>query len=318
MAWFRRHSRAILAVLGGGIGAILGAVVQELLNTDLRVVAAIATVLAMLAIGTLAALGALIDSHRGTNDQLLGDARALVAAIDQERAEQNAVLSRTSSILSTELRNLSAQFGLRVSRLLLSDVNAMETLDEDKSAQLIFSVQEELCVLDILSEEGHWPDESMDSQHSEDFFRELIRLIDSLTPGVAYKRIVQVMNPTAAPLRAKSSTFIGHCHDMLDMREERNSRVSLRVARTRFPFKFMLIDRSRLVLQLQEYGQGEQRLTIWGEILIEDPSKQLVSIFREIWDQIDDDPLTRTIIRRDLPSRVQQPSPSDPSQQNDD
>ena len=294
-----RHSRVVLAVVSALVGATLGAGVQEALNSELRLLSAVTCAVLLAIIGVLAGQATMIDSQR----KIVSDSRALVTSAEAERHASSRRLDELSKSLTREMTDLEMQFGLRVDRLLLSEVNAMTSLDEDASAQLIFSAEEELCVLDIISEHGRWPDESMDDEHSDDFFNELIGRVKEADPPISYKRIVQVKDPSTSLRRAASGRFINHCHNMLEVRSGGKHKVSLRVTRMRFPFKFMLIDKSRLVLQLQEYEEGGDWFRIWGEILINDPKREFVSIFREIWDQIDDDPLTRTVTAKDLPIR---------------
>jgi hypothetical protein len=302
MKYLSKHSKTALAIASALVGAVMGAVVQDILNSDFRFLTAIAAVLSLGIVGLLVGQAAFADSHRAANEQVVAGTQAVLVEARKSRLEQQEELRRIAGDLAKNMTSLASQFGLRVERLLLADVNAMASLDEDQSAQLILSAQEELCILDILSDEGRWPDEAMDEQHAADYFGELMKHIRESSPPVSYKRIVQVVDPKSSLLGAKNARFIEHCYAMLELRRLRGRRVSLRVARRRFPFKFMLIDRSRLVLQLQEYDGGSAALKIWGEILISDPNRDLIAIFREIWEQVDDDAETRTVTEVDLPA----------------
>ena len=76
----------------------------------------------------------------------------------------------------------------------------------------------------------------------------------------------------------------------------------MKVARRRFPFKIILIDDHSLIVQLQEYDSTGRAFHLWGDLLISDPQRELISIFREIWDQIDGDDESRSLTESDLPT----------------
>ncbi|MBO3748039.1 hypothetical protein J5X84_18350 [Streptosporangiaceae bacterium NEAU-GS5] len=276
-------------------GAVLGAAVQELLNTQLRLLAAIAVVLCVSLVAGVAALLSTLESRRQADEEISRNSKSL--ADDLEIEFQSLAASVTADI-----QRLSKQFGLKVEKVLLEELNSIESLSDDRTAQMVFSAQHELCVLDWLSDLGRWPDEAMEAGYSRRFFEELMNTIRSRPPEFKYRRIVQVRNPAELLANAATPGFVRHCHDMLDLRAARDHNISLRVARRRFPFKFILVDRDRLVLQLQRHGDSGEDLAIWGEILITDPAGGLVSIFRKIWDELDDG--SNPVTKGDLPAAV--------------
>ncbi|MBB5627173.1 hypothetical protein [Sphaerisporangium krabiense] len=287
------------------VGAVLGAAVQEVLTTELRLAAAIAVVLCVTVIGLFAALLATLESRRQADIEVSESNQALLWTVRKEAVELGDRFQQASIAIAAEVRDLSKRFGLHVEQLLLEEVNAMDSLDDDKTAQLMLSAQQELFVLDLISEEGHWPDGAMQADHSKDFFETLVQKVRGAPPSFTYKRIVQVSDPLRSLRNAKTTGFIRHCHAMLDLRKRKGHRVTLRVARRRFPFKFMLMDRTKLVIQLQEYSDVDESLRIWGEILISDPSSELIKIFLNIWAELDDDQHTRTVRIGELPPLAQ-------------
>ena len=291
-----KYSKAALAVASALTGAVLGAVVQDVLTTGFRVVEAVACVLSLGVIALIVILAVIAESQRTTNDGITKQLATLLSEVALAHQRQEAGLQQKSDLLLGGMKTLSAQFGLQVERLFLSEVNAFKSLEEDPSAQLIYSATEEVCVLDLLDESG-----SMSDDHVKKFYAELIRKASESGPSFTYKRIVQVEDPSSSLAEGKDAIFTQHCRSMLELRATKHHRASLRVTKLRFPFKFMMMDRSRLVLQLQEYNDNGS-FRVLGEVLISDPQSSLISFFAEIWDQIDDDPQTRTVTLNDLPT----------------
>jgi hypothetical protein len=291
-----KHSKVALAVASALTGAVLGTVVQGILTSGFRVLEAVACVLCLGVIALIVTMAVITESQRTTNDGITKQLDALLSEVAVARQGQEVELRQKSELLLSGMKTLSAQFGLHVERLFLSEVNMMKSLEEDPSVQLIFSATEELCVLDLLSE-----NDSMNEEPIGRFYAELIRRVHDSDPSFTYKRIVQVEDPNGSLAQSEDETFVQHCRSMLDLRATKHHHVSLRVTKERFPFKFMMMDRSHLVLQLQEYNDNGG-FKILGEILISDPQSSLLSFFAEIWDRIDDDPQTRTVTLNDLPT----------------
>jgi hypothetical protein len=292
--------RPALAVGSAVAGAVLGAMVQNVLDSQLRVLAAIAVMLAVFVVGLSTALIAQTDGAKETNLRTAQQVAASAVAMMRGSSELRDRLDRNTQALAQQLGDISRQFGLRAHHLLISDVNRMKTISESRSSQLILGVKTELLVLDFLSKNGRWPDESMSEAHSREHFDALVAHIRTLSPPFAYKRIVQVDDTGNAFRGVKTQSMLDHCRDMLTLRDEKGYHVSLRVSRKRFPYKFVLIDRAALILQLQEYDADGDNLTVWGDLIITDPQGDMVSVFQNIWNEIDDDPATRTATRDDL------------------
>jgi hypothetical protein len=191
---------------------------------------------------------------------------------------------------------------MRVERLLLAELNALHPLDEVASEQMIYSVQRQLYVLDLLSEDGRWPDEATNQDRVGQYFNALVQRIRESSRPLIYKRIFQVPDPTSRLPGIDNKNLIAHCREILDLHRERLHRVSMKVARRRFPFKIVLIDDNFLIIQLQEYDSTGKAFQLWGELRICDPQRELISIFREIWDQVDGDDESRSLTESDLPT----------------
>jgi hypothetical protein len=298
MAWVARQRRTVFAVCGALIAAVLGAAVQEMLDTRLRFAAAAVFAVCILVVTLLAALAALVDSRIQAD-------RDVVVAVEEQMAQHQVltgVAAGRISALGREVSALAGCIGMKVDTMLLSELNRTKTLESDRTMQLILDAKEEVRILDLLLHDGRWPDEAMDQLYLKETFDAFGELLNRADPPISYRRIVQVSEPHRSLQNALTPLFVRHCHDMIELRRSKASLVSLRVTRTRFPFKFILIDQSAVILQLQEYGDDkEDDLQIWGEVLISDPGGQLVAVFRAIWDELVDDPSTRTVTLADLP-----------------
>jgi hypothetical protein len=298
MAWVARQRRTVFAVCGALIAAVLGAAVQEMLDTRLRFAAAAVFAVCILVVTLLAALAALVDSRIQAD-------RDVVVAVEEQMAQHQVltgVAAGRISALGREVSALAGCIGMKVDTMLLSELNRTKTLESDRTMQLILDAKEEVRILDLLLGDGRWPDEAMDQLYLKETFDAFGELLNRADPPISYRRIVQVSEPHRSLQNALTPLFVRHCHDMIELRRSKASLVSLRVTRTRFPFKFILIDQSAVILQLQEYGDDkEDDLQIWGEVLISDPGGQLVAVFRAIWDELVDDPSTRTVTLADLP-----------------
>jgi hypothetical protein len=305
MAWVARQRRTVFAVCGALIAAVLGAAVQEMLDTRLRFAAAAVFAVCILVVTLLAALAALVDSRIQAD-------RDVVVAVEEQMAQHQVltgVAAGRISALGREVSALAGCIGMKVDTMLLSELNRTKTLESDRTMQLILDAKEEVRILDLLLHDGRWPDEAMDQLYLKETFDAFGELLNRAEPPISYRRIVQVSEPHRSLQNALTPLFVRHCHDMIELRRSKASLVSLRVTRTRFPFKFILIDQSAVILQLQEYGDDkEDDLQIWGEVLISDPGGQLVAVFRAIWDELVDDPSTRTVTLADLPPLAAAPA----------
>jgi len=296
------HSKIILALASLIVGTIFGAAAQDIISSSFRLLGAIVAILSFGIVALVTSQAVSAESRRDSDNKLVASASATLDDTRKSHHEQTNRLQVLSDNLQRSMKSLEAQFGLRVERLLLDEVNSMDVLDEDASAQMIYSVQRQLYVLDLVSEDGRWPDEAMNQDLVSQYFTGLTKRIRESSPPLIYKRIFQVPDPTSGFPGISNSNLIDHCREILDLHRDRLHRVSMRVARQRFPFKVVLIDDNFLILQLQEYDSTGKAFKLWGELRIVDPQRELISTFREIWDQIDGDDESRSLSESDLPT----------------
>ncbi len=241
------------------------------------------------------------DSRRRADEQIRDQTKTIATDVRLSLSQYEVDLGNLSDNLINSMYALESQFGLRVGRLLQSEVNSFSSMDEDTSARMILSAKEELRILDVIAENGSWPDDSMNQDILDSVFRQIIHRAETPPHRITYRRIIQASNPSAGLHSVENETLLKHCKEILRLRQQGGRRSALRIANRRFPFKFVLIDNTGLILQLQEYcGEGNV-FRLWGELQISDPGHRLIPVFREIWDQIDDANDTRHLSISDLP-----------------
>nr|WP_296068805.1 hypothetical protein [uncultured Actinoplanes sp.] len=302
MSWIRARRQVLITVLGALVGAILGAAVQELLDTKYRLITGILVVLSLATLSLLASLSAIVTTVEEGIEKTLRESRSAAAAHEEKLARTEAGLRLSAEQTTKAIEVLTDHFGFRVQRLLLSDVNSLRSLEEDETAKLILSAKREICILDLISDDGHWPDESINDGHSRKYFDALAKKIEGSGTNLSYKRVVQVREPRSTLPRVRSVICAEHYTRMLDLRDTREHRISIRVARQRFPFTLVIIDDSLLIIQLAEFNAGSSSLKIWCDLLITDPNKKLINLFLMFWEQIYEDEHTRALSHDDFPA----------------
>lgn len=295
--------------LGSAVaGAVLGAAIQAIMNSQFRILASMTVVLALAIIGMLAGLLVNSASVQEAHDRILEQVQALVTVIRSASGEQQSVTESGFEQLVRQLGLLARQAGLSVELLPIDEINQFERVEDDPTTKLVLSAKEELLILDLLDDGGEWTHRVIRDDHLDSHFQAVVEHVREYSPPLLYKRIIQVADPGVG-LHEAAIPVTEHLRAMLVLKEEKGHRVSLRVTRKRFPFKFIIVDRSAIILQLHSYDSPSGSLQIWGELLIMDPGHTFVSIFRNIWDEIEDDFYTRTIGADDLsqPSRPRPP-----------
>jgi hypothetical protein len=297
----RRHIKVALAVISGLAGAVVGAAFQYLL-TDFNPWITIVGLLGLAVSALGATQVAVTESRAKADESISAHAKSIAQSVQESQQAQRDRIADLASRMKESVDVLVNQFGLRVERLLVSDTDNYSSVAEDSSAQMIFSAESELLILDLLADDGGWPDDAMNQILLDQAFAKIIELVEAPQSQLTYKRIIQVPDPAIGLLNIKNGNLLRHCHDILRVRGRGTAkkRAVLRVAKQRFPFKFVLIDQTKLILQLQQYSDG-QKLSLWGELQIADPSRNLIAIFRQIWDEIDYDDETRNARLTDLP-----------------
>lgn len=253
-------SLILLTLASAFAGSILGAVVQNEISGPHRLLEMVVGLLCLTVIGLSAAVVAM------------------------SRSTQQSV------------EDLFEVLDITVRAQMLKDVNRYRAASEDLVVRAFQDAQREVLVLDRVTSSGVRPDVQMQSNVMAWHLDAILDRVGK--EGIRYRRYCQVPD-TAAPFAfvneppsESGGTFARHCVKMSEMHAA-GMDVSLRVTPTNFPYKFVIIDRKVLILQLQELHEGEPRTIC--ELVISDPRGQLIQHFLGMWIQLEGDHQTRSL-----------------------
>jgi len=118
------------------------------------------------------------------------------------------------------------------------------------------------------------------------------------TGGVSYHRICQVSNPRSK-LPTASAGYHAHLLALLSHRAGGDYRCSLKAAKIRYPFKFVLIDRRFLLLQLRRYDAADTA-RYGANSLFWEAQPALVRAFYGLWCDLDSETKTRALTEAEV------------------
>jgi hypothetical protein len=256
----------VLTLASAFAGAILGAVVQNEITGPRRL--------------TEMAVGLLCLTVIGLS----------VAVVSMSRSTQQSV------------EDLFKVMDITVRCQMLKDVNAYRSPGDDLVVRAFQEAQREILVLDRVTESGVRPDIAMQSNVMAWHLDAILDRVDKT--GLRYRRYLQVPDTDAPFAEAGEShsenIFARHCVRMCEMHSAGRD-VSLRVTPTSFPYKFLIIDRQVLILQLQELcetDENEREPRTMCELVITDPRGQLIQHFLGMWIQLEGHHRTRSLDTR--------------------
>ncbi len=262
-----RASVVILTLASALAGAILGAVVQNEMTGPRRPLEMAVGLLGLTVIGLTAAVVAM------------------------SRSTQHSV------------EGLSQVLDITVRCQMLDAVNMYRSPSDDLVVRAFQEAQREILVLDQVTDEGVRPDVRMPTRVMA---WHLDAILDRVTKaGIRYRRYCQVPDTARefgfaaddhqGPL--SENAFAQHCVKMCEMHAAGKD-VSLRLTPTTFPYKFLIVDRKILILQLQELHETDddtkEPRTIC-ELVISDPRGQLIQHFLAMWIQLEGHHRTRSL-----------------------
>jgi uncharacterized membrane protein (Fun14 family) len=291
-------ARQLAVVLCGVVvGTVLGAMAHSMLDRESRLVTASVGVITLALIAVVGALTSHRKSLQETQQEILRQTMALAAGTSRSSSALIDELGSTTQQLIASHEELRRQVGLQVEYQLVRDLNTRETIEGDIVVRSLTNAKSEVLVLDYLSPSGRRPDRSIRPDLMEAHLRVLANHVRH--GGITYKRLCQV-DDVSSPFRGVADqAFVDHCREMYRMREEVGARVSLKVTRRRYPYKFLIIDHQVMIVQLH-YLTDENEPVIWCELLVTDPQRDFVRVFYEIWSDMDDDTETRAVSRAEI------------------
>jgi hypothetical protein len=282
-------SKRLLALTGFVAGTVFGAVLQEALSTELRLLEGAIAILCLAVVGLTALLGEMERTAKLSHVDIVEH------------------LGEVERITRDSLETFGKYFNLRVRCQMIRDTNNYHSPDQDLVVEAFRRAREEILVLDHLTDEGVRPDVDMNPQVMK---WHLDTIESRAREGVVYRRYCQVAN-TERPFhnvharafegRETENVFADHCISMSDMRSAAAD-VILKVSPNVYPYKFLIIDKSILILQLQEVDQAESDHDdprTLCELIIDDPQRQLIDHFMKMWDKVENHPKTRAITASD-------------------
>lgn len=276
-AGYKQYS---LSIASAAAGALLGAGVQNLANSNLRVMSTIAVVLCLGLVAVYASLTAR-DREIAMANQAL-----------REKTAQDA-----SSIIS-KIRQLEKQVGVEIRYQLVAEIDHTASWKEEILGQQVEIAKTEILVLDLLSATGRRPDTHQDYR-LESYYSNLIQ---KAANGVLYHRVLQVEDPTMPTPCLPDTPFRKHCQEVCRVRKEkRNWNASIRVARRRYPYRFLIIDRKVVAVQLShsESNVVDEQLD-YCNLVISDPGGDLVKVFLNMWSDAVEAQDTRLLTSEEL------------------
>jgi hypothetical protein len=297
-------ARVATLFVGGAVACVvLGFVLGSVLEPEAPLAwtfASLVTIMLVVALVTaVLALARQSKTLRVTQQEILQNTLSLAAETSAASTKLVSALERIGQQVISSQKELRRQVGFQVEYQLVRDLNKRQTIEGDIVVKAILGAKSEIFILDHLSRSGRRPDSSIRPDLMEAHLRVLADHVRKGGPMISYKRLCQVEDVSAPFRGVADQAFVDHCREMYQMREEVGARVTLRVTRRRCPYKFMIIDHRVMILSLHSLTRDDEPES-WCEILITDPQQDLVRIFLEIWDHMEDDAVTRNVSRAEI------------------
>ncbi|SNT56734.1 hypothetical protein SAMN05421812_11021 [Asanoa hainanensis] len=298
----QRQRRIALFSVSSGIvgliaGALLGAVADNLADGSFGI-ATTSSVAAALAIGVFATVMQLLvrafEEHASAVERNV-DRHG--GAVERAVEQHSQAIDTATSRLRDGLADLRYQIGQTVHYQTISGMTFASTL-QDPVTQVCLAATSEILVLDLLDESGDHPASAIDDPLLAGFLDELIKRVES-DPDLAYSRIVQVGR--SAALSTASRSYEKHFATMVKLHDAGRTDVTLKTAESRYPFKFILVDRKHLMLQLNAVDrENERHLKAWCEFLFTRAHPELIKGFLRMWQDVDGASETRAVTAKRL------------------
>jgi hypothetical protein len=275
-------SRRALAVIGTVIGLLAGAILGAVFQSSIRGL----TVL-LIVVVTLTMLSLVLFA-------------AVVAVLSQVQADHSRDVMRAVSEVDRELAVLRDSLGQTVEYQVIDELNhRIRSTMEDPVTRAVLSARSEILVLDIVDGSGERPAHAMSDNLAREFLDVLMKHVED-TANVEYHRICQMEDPREQ-LPTASAHYYRHLIAICRHRVNHDYRFSLKAANVRYPFKFMLIDRRILMLQLSRYDRTTRHAReAWSEVLFSDAEPALVTAFYDMWRDVEADRHTRNLAENDV------------------
>ena len=118
-------------------GAVLGAALQESLNTPLRLAASAVTVLCIFSVGFLTFFSVHAESATEAQEKILEQAKVLSRGYTSMGESVASLVDARADTILMRLANLTSLYGIEIEVQLVSQINAMQDIEQDPSSRLM-------------------------------------------------------------------------------------------------------------------------------------------------------------------------------------
>lgn len=201
----------------------------------------------------------------------------------------------------TAIQHIEKRFGLDVSYQELIKIGHGAGDEDDKLAILMRNANFEILEIGLSDVHDHkTPPDLAASEIRQKYYDSIIERVETQTTKGAkftYKRICQFPRSGRTLRTLKDTIFVEHCKKMVLLNQNKGIQSYVKRSRVSLPIAFIIIDRQHLIVSIDTYhhtGSNNERY-MKGELIISDPQKELVSIFMNEFDTIENSPNTHTV-----------------------
>ncbi len=211
---------------------------------------------------------------------------------EQMEREQNTI---------TAIQNIEKRFGLKVTYQELKKVGQGAGDEDDKLATLMRNANFEILEIGLSDVHDHKdnPDLAV-SEIRQRYYDSIIERVETqISKGAkfTYKRICQFPRSGRTLRTLKDTIFVEHCKKMVSLNHNKGIQSYVKRSRVSLPIAFIIIDRQHLVVSIDtfRYKGGNNERFMKGELIISDPQQELISVFMNEFDTVENSPNTHTV-----------------------
>jgi hypothetical protein len=205
---------------------------------------------------------------------------------------------RDRDVLSA-LVSIEKRLGLKVSYQQLKDI--ADGTRDDILPPLVREANFE--ILEVNRSDVHEPEVNPDlavPDLRQKYFDSILKRVETQwakTGAFTYKRIIQFPQTTGRIRSLGDRIYVDHCKRMVILQQSKGIHCYVKRTLMAFPTSFLIVDRQYLVLALDSicHREGTSQEHQKSEIIISDPQQELVRVFLQEWDKIENSQHTQTV-----------------------
>jgi hypothetical protein len=203
--------------------------------------------------------------------------------------------------VQSSIQDITNRLGLKVLYQELKKIGKGPDSPEDLLAKLMREAHTE--ILDVGRGDVHESKVNPDlapSDVRQAYYDSIIKRVEQQAErGVnfVYKRICQFPQAGGSFRSLSDDIFVNHCKQMILLNNSKNIEAYVKRTRLMFPIAFIIIDRQYLIISVDAFhhkGNTNERY-MKGEIVIYDPQQELIKVFLNEWNRIENAPHTQTV-----------------------